>query len=67
MVRMKNIMERNVLEYLSNLEGNPHDAVAFFVIGDVLYGNTTEDVSFGVVAIDHHRELTGFVGSLRRG
>lgn len=46
MIRMRNILERNILEYLSNLESNPHDAVAFLAIGDVLYGRTTEDVSF---------------------
>lgn len=44
MVRMKNILERNILEYLSNLESNPHDAVAFLAIGDILYGGTAEDV-----------------------
>lgn len=46
MTRMKNILERNILEYLSSLESNPHDAVAFLIIGDVLYGNTPEDVRF---------------------
>lgn len=45
MTRMRSILERNVLEYLNNLEGSPHDAVAFLVIGDTLYGNTEEDVS----------------------
>lgn len=44
MSRMKNILERNILEYLSNLESNPHDAVAFLAIGDILYGSTPEDV-----------------------
>lgn len=46
MIRLKNILERNVLEYLSNLESSPHDAISFLVIGDVLYGNTPEDVRF---------------------
>lgn len=46
MARMKNILERNILEYLSNLESNPHDAVAFLAIGDVLYGRTPQDVSY---------------------
>lgn len=44
MVRMSNILERNILEYMSNLESNPHDAVAFLAIGDVLYGRTPKDV-----------------------
>lgn len=51
MVRMKNILERNILEYLSSLESNPHDAVAFLIIGDVLYGNTTEDVNLVLFSI----------------
>lgn len=45
--RLKNILERSVLEYLSNLESSPHDAISFLVIGDVLYGNTPEDVGRG--------------------
>lgn len=45
MNRLRNILERNILEYLSNLESSPHDAISFLVIGDVLYGNTPEDVS----------------------
>lgn len=44
--RLKNILERSILEYLSNLESSPHDTIAFMVIGDVLYGNTPEDVSY---------------------
>lgn len=43
--RIKNILDRNILEYLSNLENSPHDAISFLVIGDVLYGDTAEDVS----------------------
>lgn len=46
MNRLKNMLERNILEYFSNLESAPHDAISFLVIGDVLYGNTPEDVSF---------------------
>lgn len=44
MKRMNNIIDRNILEYLSNLENNPHDTVAFIVIGDALYGEKPEDV-----------------------
>lgn len=45
MQRMNNILERNILEYLSSLENSPHDTVAFVVIGDILYGEQPEDVS----------------------
>lgn len=44
--RLKNILERSILEYLSNLESSPHEAISFMVIGDALYGDTPDDVSF---------------------
>lgn len=67
MIRMRNILERNILEYLSNLESNPHDAVAFLVIGDVLYGRTAEDVSFTKIINERITNLNDFhvVFSLR--
>uniref|UniRef100_A0A1L8DTH1 Putative zn2+-dependent endopeptidase insulinase superfamily protein n=1 Tax=Nyssomyia neivai TaxID=330878 RepID=A0A1L8DTH1_9DIPT len=43
MIRMGNIIEKNILESWSCLEDNPHEAIAFLVIGDVLYGSTQED------------------------
>ncbi|GAB0090020.1 Peptidase_M16 domain-containing protein [Sergentomyia squamirostris] len=43
MTRMRNIIEKNILECWSCLEDNPHEAVAFLVIGDVLYGNSSAD------------------------
>ncbi len=52
MVRLRNILERSILEYVSNLESSPHDAISFMVIGDVLYGNTPEDVSFSISNFD---------------
>lgn len=45
MNRMQNILERCILEYYSNLESNPHEAIAFASIADSLYGEKTEDVS----------------------
>uniref|UniRef100_A0A1S4GM16 Uncharacterized protein n=1 Tax=Anopheles gambiae TaxID=7165 RepID=A0A1S4GM16_ANOGA len=39
MHRMRNVIERYRLEALSSLESNPHDDIAFHVIGDVLYGS----------------------------
>uniref|UniRef100_A0A182P602 Peptidase M16C associated domain-containing protein n=1 Tax=Anopheles epiroticus TaxID=199890 RepID=A0A182P602_9DIPT len=43
MHRMKNVIERYRLETLSSLESNPHDDIAFHVIGDVLYGSEESD------------------------
>lgn len=45
MHRMHYIIEKEILEALSSLESNPHDAVAFLIIGDVLYGRNEKDVS----------------------
>lgn len=44
MTRMQNILERSILEYYSNLESNPHEAIAFASIADSLYGEKSEDV-----------------------
>lgn len=44
MKRMQNILERCILEYFSNLESNPHEALAFTAIADALYGEKDEDV-----------------------
>lgn len=43
MIRIKNIIEKQIMEALSNLENEPHSSVSFLVIGDALYGNTNED------------------------
>jgi hypothetical protein len=45
MKRMHTVIHRHILESLSHLESNPHETVAFMIIGDMLYGNTKEDVS----------------------
>lgn len=45
MNRMQNILERCILEYYSNLESNPHEAIAFASIADSLYGENDKDVS----------------------
>lgn len=46
MQRMQNILERCTLEYFSSMETRPHEAFAFSVIDDALYGSTSDDVSF---------------------
>ncbi|KAL2732287.1 uncharacterized protein V1477_014528 [Vespula maculifrons] len=44
MKRMKTVIHRSMLENLSHLENDPHNTVALMIIGDVLYGNTKEDL-----------------------
>lgn len=51
MNRMQNILERCILEYYSNLESNPHEAIAFASIADSLYGENDKDVSERFVKI----------------
>jgi len=43
--RLKTVINRRILEQMSQLENSPHDAVAFMAIGDMLYGNTQEDLN----------------------
>lgn len=43
--RMQNILERCILEYFSSMESSPHEAIAYPVIADALYGYTVDDVS----------------------
>lgn len=45
MGRLHSVIHRHKLESLSNLENNPHQTVAFMIIGHMLYGHTKEDVS----------------------
>lgn len=45
MTRIHTIVEKMILEAYCSLEDTPHDSAAYMVIGDVLYGQTNEDVS----------------------
>lgn len=45
MQRMNTVIHRHMLETLSNLESSPHDAVAYMIMGDFLFGQTKEDVN----------------------
>lgn len=44
MNRMRSIISKQKYETLTSLENQPHDSIAFMVIGDMLYGNTPDDV-----------------------
>ncbi|XP_025831305.1 uncharacterized protein C05D11.1 [Agrilus planipennis] len=41
--RIKLILKKQKLEYLSNLENCPHNSIVDMIIGHMLYGNTRED------------------------
>ncbi|XP_044726839.1 uncharacterized protein C05D11.1-like [Chrysoperla carnea] len=43
MRRLHTVIHRFQLERLSHLESNPHDAMAFIIIGDFLYGRDAND------------------------
>uniref|UniRef100_A0A2M4A8X6 Putative zn2+-dependent endopeptidase insulinase superfamily protein n=1 Tax=Anopheles triannulatus TaxID=58253 RepID=A0A2M4A8X6_9DIPT len=43
MTRMTNVIERYRLEALSSVESNPHDDIAFHLIGEMLYGTNNDD------------------------
>ncbi|PNF33802.1 Uncharacterized protein C05D11.1 [Cryptotermes secundus] len=45
MRRMHTVIHKHILESLSHLENSPHETVTFMIIGDMLYGNTKEDLS----------------------
>lgn len=45
MGRLQTVLHRHRLECLSHLENSPHDSIAFMAIGDMLYGNSKQDVS----------------------
>lgn len=44
MKRMQTVVNRHRQETLSHLETNPHDAVAFMAIADMLYGTSKDDL-----------------------
>lgn len=45
MKRLHSVIHRHKLESLSNYENNPHQTLAFMIIGHMLYGKTKDDVS----------------------
>ncbi|XP_015108597.1 uncharacterized protein C05D11.1 [Diachasma alloeum] len=57
MKRMATVIHRHQLETLSNLENMPHDAIAFMLIGDALYGRDNKDLEHRLNAIDTLKKL----------
>ncbi|XP_012281093.1 uncharacterized protein C05D11.1-like [Orussus abietinus] len=58
MKRLDTVIHRHILETLSNLENDPHNAVAFMLIGDVLYGNSEQDLSQRLNQIEDLEKLS---------
>ncbi|XP_046735682.1 uncharacterized protein C05D11.1-like [Diprion similis] len=57
MKRLNTVIQRHILETLSNLENSPHDSVAFMVIGDILYGQSKEDLDHRLNQIEDLKKL----------
>ena len=55
--RLKTVINRRVLEQRSQMENSPHDAVAFMVIGDLLYGHSVEDLDVRLNSADQFRKM----------
>ncbi|XP_011314165.1 uncharacterized protein C05D11.1 [Fopius arisanus] len=55
--RMATVIHRHQLETLSNLENMPHDAIAFMLIGDALYGRDNKDLEQRLNAIEILKKL----------
>ncbi|KAL0273768.1 UNVERIFIED_CONTAM: hypothetical protein PYX00_006371 [Menopon gallinae] len=57
MTRMKTVIHKEILESLLILENDPHNSVAFMIIGDFLYGNTLEDFRQRLNPVEHYERL----------
>ena len=55
--RLRTVVNRRVLEQRSQVENSPHDAVAFMVIGDLLYGHSVEDLDMRLNGADQFRKM----------
>lgn len=57
MKRLQNILERCLLEIYSSFESSPHEAVAFPVIADYLYGQQDKDVGGAILNVTRFSTL----------
>jgi len=55
--RMKTVVNRRILEQMSQVENSPHDAVAFMAIGDMLYGNNEDDLKVRLNSVEEFRRM----------
>ena len=55
--RMSTVIKRRISSQMSQVENQPHDAVAFMLIGDMLYGDTSEDMRVRLNSVDEFEKL----------
>ena len=55
--RMLTVINRRISEQMSQMENSPHDAVAFIAIGDMLYGNSTEDLRVRLNSVEEFDKM----------
>jgi len=55
--RMSTVIQRRISEQMSQVENSPHDAVAFMVIGDLLYGNNSDDLKVRLNSVQEFEKL----------
>jgi len=55
--RMTTVIRRRILEQMSSLENQPHDAIAFMAIGDVLYGHNVDDLNKRLNSVDEYKRM----------
>ena len=55
--RMSTVIQRRISQQMSQMENTPHDAVAFMAIGDMLYGNTSEDLRVRLNSVEDFAKL----------
>lgn len=61
MSRMATVIQRHILETLSNFESCPHESVAYQIMGHFLYGNTKEDVRLMFFFLSFKKQFVAYV------
>jgi len=57
--RMTTVIKRRILEQMSSLENQPHDAIAFMAIGDILYGHSVDDLNKRLNSVEEYKRMLG--------
>jgi len=55
--RVNTVVNRRILEQMSQVENSPHDAVAFMAIGDMLYGNSEDDLKVRLNSVEEFKRM----------